>query len=103
MATETQQHRTQIAFRFDDSLIARIKMTAREKHLSLNDFALQVFERATRLSFPTLPKDFTISDEIRSLACLHADPRYLSTDPQEQIRLDKQAKLEYLLSKYGER
>ena len=101
MTTETQQHRTQIAFRFDDSLIARIKMTAREKHLSLNDFALQVFEKATRLSFPTLPKDFTISDEIRAISCLRVDPNIrFPEDPSKQARLDKQALAEALIEKY---
>jgi len=94
--------RVQTAFRFPVDLLARAKRRASEKHQSLNRYLESLIERDTRLEFPHIPKNFKISEEILSLSRgIKCDPRYLSKDPQEQIRLDKQAKLEYLMEKYG--
>ena len=93
--------RVQTAFRLPVDLLARAKRRAAENHQSLNRYLEQLIERDTRLVFPHIPKDYKISEEIRNLACIKTDPKYLSKDPQEQIRLDKQAKLEYLMEKFG--
>lgn len=94
--------RVQTAFRFTPELLARAKREASLRHMSLNRFVETLLERETQLVFPHIPDDFTISEEIRNLSLgIKMDPRYLSKDPQEQIRLDGQAKLEYLLEKYG--
>lgn len=67
MNTVITRHRSQIAFRFDDSLIARIKRTAKANGLTLNDFARLLFERVTLLDTQILPKDFRVSNELEAL------------------------------------
>ena len=91
MIASTTTHRSQIAFRFEDALIARIKRTARAKGLSLNDFAKALFERVTFLDTPILPKNYPISDELLALTGFVKGftPEQLADDP----------KLEYLLRK----
>ena len=64
MMTQTKDHRKQIAFRFDDAFIARIKRSARDEGLSLNDFAFLAFDKFMKPVFPILPDGFHISDEI---------------------------------------
>lgn len=52
--------------------------------------------------FPRLEKGFQISEEIKALSFnIKVDPKYITDDPIEQIRLDDQAKWEYLTEKYG--
>lgn len=94
--------RVQTAFRFSPELLARAKRRARDLHMSLNSYVEMLLKRDTELKFPTLPKDFKVSEDLRALTRgIKMDPRYLSKDPQEQIRLDDQAKYEYLAEKYG--
>lgn len=91
MYAATKTHRSQIAFRFDDALIARIKLTARSRGLSLNDYAKALFERVTLLDSPVLPEDYCASDELRAMT------GFIKGFTKEQVGNDP--KLEYLLRK----
>ena len=88
---QTQPRRSQIAFRFDNALIARIKLTARSRGLSLNDYAKALFERVTLLDSPILPENYTASDELRAMT------GFIKGFTKEQLENDP--KLEYLLRK----
>ena len=84
----------QTAFRFSPELLGKMKRKAKSKNLSLNAYAEELFDRDTRLDWPILPEDFNISDEIRSMHCIHftePTPEELAADP----------KLAYLWEKYG--
>ena len=86
--------KTQTAFRFPPELLERMKRKARKRNLSLNAYAQDLFERDTRFDLPVLPADFKVSDEIRSMHCIHftePTPEELAADP----------KLAYLWEKYG--
>ena len=87
----TASHRSQIAFRFDDALIARIKRSARERGLSLNDYAKALFERVTLPEEHVLPKVYPVSDELMALT------GFIKGFSKEQLAKDP--KLEYLLRK----
>ena len=90
-ATQIQHHRSQIAFRFDDALISRIKLTARSRGLSLNDYAKALFERVTLLDAPILPENYSAGDELRAMT------GFIKGFTKEQLENDP--KLEYLLRK----
>ena len=100
MMTQTKDHRKQIAFRFDDAFIARIKRSARDEGLSLNDFAFLAFDKFMKPVFPILPDGFHISDEIRALSFDVESKNPPITDPQEQVRHDKEVLAEALHEKY---
>ena len=91
MNTVITRHRSQIAFRFDDALIARIKRTAKARGLTLNDFAKLLFERVTLLDTQILPKDFRVSNELDSLT------GFIEGFTEQQLLDDP--KLAHLLSK----
>jgi hypothetical protein len=84
----------QTAFRFPPELLVKMKRKAKSKNLSLNAYAEEIFKRDTRLDWPVLPADFKISEEIRSMHCIHF------TEPTaEELAADP--KLAYLWEKYG--
>lgn len=91
MNTVITRHRSQIAFRFDDALIARIKRTAKARGLTLNDFAKLLFERVTLLDTQILPKDFRVSNELEGLT------GFIEGFTEQQLMDDP--KLAHLLSK----
>jgi len=86
--------RIQTAFRFTPELLAKMKRKAKSKDLSLNAYAEELFERDTRFDSPILPEDIKISDEIRSMHCIHF------TEPTAE-ELAEDPKLAYLWEKYG--
>ena len=100
MMTHTTKRRKQLAFRFDDAFIARIKRSARDEGLSLNDFAFLAFDKFMKPVFPILPNGFHISDEIRALSFDVGSKNPPITDPQEQVRHDKEVLAEALHEKY---
>jgi len=84
----------QTAFRFKPELLERMKRTALKRKVSLNQLVEQTMDRETRLELPATPGDIVISDEIRSMHCIHftePTPEELAADP----------KLAYLWEKYG--
>lgn len=91
MNTVITRHRSQIAFRFDDALISRIKLTAKAKGLTLNDYAKLLFERVTLLDTQILPKDFRVSNELDNLT------GFIEGFTEQQLMDDP--KLAHLLSK----
>ena len=88
--------RVQTVLRLEPELLERVKRRARKEKKSLNRFIEQLLERETSLHFPTLPKDFTISDEILGLGQFH-----LEEPSAEELAADP--KLAYLWEKYGKK
>lgn len=91
MMTQTKDHRKQIAFRFDDAFIARIKRTAKLRGLSLNDFGYLLFDRNTVLDYPLIPKDYQPCNDLLSLT------GFIDSFSDEELANDP--KLSYLLTK----
>ena len=74
----------------------RVRRSARKENSSFNSFVERILDQATAdaSAFPTLPKDFKISDEIRNLGMFK-----LGTPTAEALETDP--KLAYLWEKYG--
>ena len=78
--------RVQTAFRVPPDLLERLKRTAKREKKSLNRYVEDIMERETRLEWPRLPRDYSVSQDILSLRCtgrweepsreeLESDPR----------------------------
>ena len=88
------ESRIQTILRLDPELMDRVKRRARKEKVSFNRYVEQLLERESRPSFPTLPPDFKVSEEIAGLAlfdCGVPDAGEMASDP----------KLAYLWEKYG--
>ena len=88
--------RIQTVLRLPPELMERVKRSARKEKSSFNSFVERVLDQATAdaSAFPTLPKEFKISDEIRELGMFK-----LGTPTAEALEADP--KLAYLWEKYG--
>ena len=89
----TVQH-IQTVIRLDPVVMSRVKRQAKREKVSFNGFVEKVLERATAPSFPKLPPDFKVSDDIRSMACFK-----MPEEPAEL--LEKDPKFAHLYEKYG--
>jgi len=85
--------RIQTAFRLKPDLITRLKREAKLKGISLNALVENTLEREHRVEWPCLPKDFTASEEIRSLSFGELP------EPTEE-ELEQDPKLAYLWNKH---
>ena len=97
--------RTQTAFRLKNDLLERLKVKARKEKVSLNTYVENTLEAnvGKDLIFPRLPKDFGISQEARSFACIgHLSEEYKGLSASEQAALDRELKIKHLIEKYGD-
>ena len=78
--------RIQTAFRLPQDLLARVKREAKRKNLSVNAYVEDVLDRETRIDWPKLPKDFSVSQEILDFQIIHKwtppTPEELEEDPK---------------------
>ncbi len=86
--------RIQTVIRLNPDVMSRVKRQAKRENISFNSFVEKVLERAATPSFPELPPDFMVSEEIRSMARFEM--------PEESAELlEKDPKFAYLYEKYG--
>lgn len=91
-----EKARIQTAFRFTPELVSRLKRQAQRKHQSLNAYVEDILDRETRVEWPKIPKDYQISEEIKSMVgCIKLK------EPSAED-LQKDPKLAYLWEKYGQ-
>ena len=86
--------RIQTVLRLPPELMNRVRRNARKQHRSFNSYVEQLLERETRAGIPVLPKDFAVSEDVRSLGGMdwkRPSPEELAADP----------KLAYLVERYG--
>lgn len=88
-------NRAQTVLRLDYYLFERAKMRAKERGQSFNSYVESLIEKEAGLVFPKLPKDFKVSEEIKSFGV----PGGFVRPSQEE--LDADPKLAYLFEKYG--
>ena len=88
-------NRVQTVLRLDNFLFERAKMTAGRRGMSFNNYVEKLIEKDAGLVFPKLPKDFKVSEEIKSFGV----PGGFVRPSQEE--LDADPKLAYLVEKYG--
>lgn len=94
--TMMETTRIQTVLRLPPELMERVKRSARKEKSSFNSYVERVLEQATASAsaFPTLPRGFKISDEVRSMGKFK-----LGTPTAEALEADP--KLAYLWEKYG--
>lgn len=89
-----EQARVQTVLRLKPELMEKIKRKARKEKRSFNSYVEHLLEKEAGIKYPVLPADFTVSEEIASMACIPwraPEPEQLASDP----------KLAYLWGKYG--
>ena len=84
--------RIQTVIRLRPEVMARVKRKARQEGRSFNSYVESVLEKSTGIEWPTIPKDFKVSEEILSMA------QCISTPSKEDLEADP--KLAYLWNKY---
>ena len=78
-------NRVQTAFRLPVSLLERLKRQAQREGRSLNSYVERILEEEVALDFPRLPKDYVISEEIKSMHCIELKeptPEEMEADPK---------------------
>ena len=75
--------------------MARVKRKARQEGRSFNSYVESVLEKSTGIEWPTIPKDFKVSEEILNMRCIS-----LKKPSKEEFEADP--KLAYLWEKYVE-
>ncbi|MBP5302296.1 MAG: toxin-antitoxin system HicB family antitoxin [Bacteroidales bacterium] len=86
--------RIQTVLRLSPELMERVKRNARKQKCSFNSYVEQVLDQATEQSFPSLPEDFKVSEEVLGLCMMKS-----SKPSSEALAADP--KLAYLWTKYG--
>lgn len=86
-------NKVQTAFRLPVDLLERLKRQAQREGRSLNNYVEHVLEEEVALVFPTLPKNYVISEEIKSMHCIE-----LNEPAPEELEAD--SKLAYLWNKH---
>ena len=86
--------RVQTVIRLNPEIMIRVKRQAKKENVSFNTFVEKSLEKVTEPSFPKLPPDFKISEEIRALGVFKV-PEFTKE------KLDSDPKLAYLYNKYG--
>lgn len=86
--------RIQTVLRFSPELMERVKRNARKQKCSFNSYVEKVLDQATEQSFPSLPEDFNVSEEVLGLCIMKS-----SKPSAEALAVDP--KLAYLWTKYG--
>jgi hypothetical protein len=86
--------RIQTVLRLKPELMERVRRRARKEKKSFNSYVEQLLERETMLHFPTLPENFSISEEILGLGQFR-----LEKPTEEELATDP--KLACLWEKYG--
>lgn len=87
--------RIQTVIRLRPEVMARVKRKARQEGRSFNSYVESVLEKSTGIEWPTIPKDFKVSEEILSMSRFH-----LEKPSKEELEADP--KLAYLWEKYVE-
>ena len=87
--------RTQTVIRLRPEVMARVKRKARQEGRSFNSYVESILEKSTGIEWPTIPKDFKVSDEILNMRCFR-----LEKPSKEELEADP--KLAYLWEKYVE-
>ncbi len=86
--------RTQTVIRFREDILNRARYKAKQQSMSLNAYLEHVVEEAVKPQIPKLPKEFKVSDFVKSLSGVITAPS------QEELEADP--KLAYILGKGGE-
>ena len=85
--------RVQTAFRLTPELLTLIRRAAKKEKMSVNRLVERTLEREFKPDFPKIPSDFTIDDDILSLAVVQ------EFRPFTKEELDADPKLAYLVEK----
>lgn len=87
--------RIQTVIRLRPELMARVKRKAKQEGRSFNSYVESVLEKSAGIEWPTIPKDFKVSEEILNMRCIR-----LEKPSKEELEADP--KLAYLWEKYVE-